>query len=61
MDLAQICHVCPCGSRLWTVQVMFEDYEIAAYLLDMECALCGNKAIAPTEVDRPENGETTGF
>ena len=29
-------HVCICGSTMWNVKVMFEDYEIAMYLLDME-------------------------
>lgn len=46
-------HVCICGSKLWNLKVMFEDYEIAFYMLDMECSLCGALATAPTEVDRP--------
>ena len=44
-------HVCICGSKLWNVQCMFEDGEISLYFLDMECALCGAKATAPTPVD----------
>jgi hypothetical protein len=44
-------HVCVCGSRLWKVQVMFEDGEISLYMLDMECALCGTLATAPTAID----------
>jgi hypothetical protein len=30
---------------------MFEDNEISLYMLDMECALCGNLATAPTPID----------
>lgn len=44
-------HVCICGSELWNLKVMFEDGEISLYFLDMECALCGSKATAPTPVD----------
>jgi hypothetical protein len=46
-------HICVCGSRLWNVKCMFEDYEISFYFLDMECALCGSQATAPTLVDSP--------
>lgn len=48
-------HVCPCGSEMWNVKVMFQDYEISMYMLDMECVLCGTKATAPTLVDMPED------
>lgn len=48
-------HVCPCGSEMWNVKVMFQDYEIAMYMLDMECVLCGTKATAPTLADMPED------
>ena len=44
-------HVCICGSMLWNVKVMFEDGEISMYMLDMECALCGALATAPTPQD----------
>jgi len=44
-------HVCICGSFLWKVQAMFEDGEISLYMLDMECALCGALATAPTPID----------
>jgi len=43
--------VCVCGSLLWKLDVMFEDNEIALYMLDMECALCGALATAPTPID----------
>jgi len=55
MDLrGEPIHVCICGSKLWNIQAMFEDYEISMYFTDMECALCGSKATAPTLVDNPE-------
>ena len=44
-------HVCVCGSTMWNIKVMFEDYEIAMYLLDMECVVCGAIATAPTPID----------
>jgi hypothetical protein len=53
VDLGMITHVCICGSVLWKVLVTFDDYEIASYSLDMYCAECGAKAIAPTLVDKP--------
>ena len=40
--------VCSCGSLLWKVQAMFDEGHISLYMLDMECALCGNLATAPT-------------
>ena len=49
----EICHECPkCESNLWNVKVSFDDYEIASYLLQMECAICGTYATAPTPLDR---------
>ena len=45
-------HVCPCGCNIFNVKVIFEDYEIGTYFLDMECAQCGSLATAPTPVDR---------
>jgi len=44
-------HVCICGSTLWKVQAMFDEGEISLYMLDMECALCGAWATAPTPID----------
>jgi len=41
-------HVCPCGSNIWSLKVIFEDFEIATYFLDMECVSCGSVATAPT-------------
>ena len=48
-------HLCPCGSYIWNVKVVFEDYEIATYFLDMECVSCGSVATAPTPVDKMGN------
>jgi hypothetical protein len=45
-------HVCPCGSDIWHLKVVFDNFEIATYFLDMECANCGSLATAPTPVDR---------
>ncbi len=45
-------HLCPCGCNIWNVKVVFEDFEIATYFLDMECISCGSVATAPTPVDR---------
>jgi hypothetical protein len=47
-------HLCPCGSNIWNLKVIFEDFEIATYFLDMECVSCGSVATAPTPVDREE-------
>jgi hypothetical protein len=45
-------HLCPCGCNIWNVKVIFEQFEIATYFLDMECANCGSMATAPTLLDR---------
>ena len=45
-------HQCICGSEVWNVRVLFSDYEIATYYLDMHCVQCGSVATAPTPVDR---------
>lgn len=47
-------HVCPCGCNIWNVKVIFDNFQIATYFLDMECANCGSLATAPTPVDREE-------
>ncbi len=44
-------HVCPCGCFVWNLKVVFHDYEIAQYFLDMECISCGSIATAPTPED----------
>ena len=45
-------HECVCGCNIWNVKVIFSEYQIATYFLDMECAQCGSLATAPTPVDR---------
>jgi len=45
-------HLCPCGSQIWNLKVIFDYFEIATYFLDMECVSCGSVATAPTPVDR---------
>lgn len=45
-------HECVCGSQFFYVKAVFDNYEIATYFLDMQCAECGNLATAPTPVDR---------
>jgi len=45
-------HQCICGSEVWNLQVVFDNYEIATYYLDMQCVQCGSIATAPTPVDR---------
>jgi hypothetical protein len=45
-------HMCVCGSEIFDVKVVFDNYEISTYFLDMECANCGNLATAPTPLDR---------
>ena len=45
-------HVCVCGSQVWNIRAVFDDFEIAQYFLDMECSSCGSIATAPTPIDR---------
>lgn len=45
-------HECICGSQVFYIKAIFDNYEIATYFLDMECAECGNLATAPTLLDR---------
>lgn len=45
-------HECICGSNVWRVGAIFQDFEISSYYLDMECMECGTYATAPTPLDR---------
>lgn len=45
-------HACICGSTHFYIRAIFEDYEIATYFLDMQCAQCGALLTAPTPLDR---------
>jgi hypothetical protein len=51
---------CPnCGSWLLNLTVNFdEEYNIASYLLDAECAMCHTKITAPTPIDHPDYEES---
>jgi hypothetical protein len=44
-------HICPCGCNIFNVKVIFDNFEIATYFLDMECSSCGSLATAPTPID----------
>lgn len=43
-----------CGSNVFTIKAVFEDYEIAGYYLDATCAICDSPLTAPCPVDRPD-------
>jgi hypothetical protein len=45
-------HECICGSNIWSVKAIFQDFEISSYFLDMQCLECGTLATAPTPLDR---------
>ena len=47
-------HECICGCNIFYIKAIFDDYEIATYFLDMECANCGTLVTAPTPLDREE-------
>lgn len=42
-----------CGSTLLKIVAYFEDYDIAGWLMDAECANCGAPLTAPCPVDNP--------
>ena len=37
-----------------SLKAIFDNFELATYFLDMECANCGSLATAPTPVDRTD-------
>mgnify|MGYP006274460521 FL=1 len=46
-------HACPnCGCKIFRVQAVFEDFEIAMWFTDGVCVECGTKVTVPTPVDR---------
>ena len=48
-----------CGSTLFTIQACFdEDYNVAQYFTDAECAICGTLLTAPTPLDHIEYDPT---
>jgi hypothetical protein len=47
-------HVClSCGGNVLVVRAVFEDYAVAAWFLDAECACCGAPMTAPCPSDDP--------
>jgi C4-type Zn-finger protein len=47
-------HECPiCESRLFKIVASFDEYNIALWLTEGECANCGLKLTVPTPVDDP--------
>lgn len=48
-----VLHECPCGSNMWRIVAVFDDYELATYFTDAECVFCGTRAKVPTPLDRP--------
>ena len=46
---------CPdCGGNILRIDAIFDqDYEVAFYMLDAECAQCGTLVTAPTPLDLP--------
>lgn len=52
-----ITHACLCGSKVFNLKVIFEEYQIAAYMLDMSCVECNAHYTAPTPIDNPEYEE----
>lgn len=47
-------HVClSCGGNVLVVRAVFEDYAVAAWFLDAECACCGAPMTAPCPADDP--------
>jgi hypothetical protein len=47
-------HACSCGSTVFSIFAQFEDYEIAWWALDGQCANCGNLVKVPCPVDKEE-------
>ncbi len=48
-------HECPqCGSNMFRVVVIFEDYQVAMYETTGQCVLCDSLVTVPTEIDRPQ-------
>ncbi len=50
--------VCPCGSELWLVKVMFdEEGDIGMWFTEtMECVVCGTLATAPCPASEVTDG-----
>jgi hypothetical protein len=52
-------HECPvCQCRLFRIYASFEDYDIALWGVDAECAECGALVTVPCPVDDPSRPES---
>jgi hypothetical protein len=48
-----VTHECPlCGSNVFRVGVVFEDFDVALWQLDGECAECGALVTVPCPADK---------
>lgn len=46
-------HACPnCGCKIFKIKAMFQDFEIALWFTEGNCAECGTLVTVPTPVDR---------
>lgn len=43
-----------CGSNMFEVIAIFENYNISSWLLDGKCAECGSQITVPCPADRPK-------
>lgn len=46
-----------CGSQWFQIHAFFQDYEIAAYIIEAKCSGCGADVTAPTPIDHPDYEE----
>jgi hypothetical protein len=47
-------HAClNCGSNVFIIQAVFEDYDIAGWYIDGSCSSCGSPLTVPCPVDDP--------
>lgn len=48
-------HAClNCGCNVFTIQAVFEEYDISGWYLDGACSCCGSPLTVPCPVDDPE-------
>lgn len=47
-------HACLCGCDVFLIRARFDDYDIAMWFTDANCAACGAPVTAPTPVDHPD-------
>lgn len=45
-------HECICGSNMFWIVAVFDDYEISTYFTNAKCFACGSWLTAPTYPDR---------